>query len=69
MSISMAKPIQSMSAMIPAAPTEASRTFPVKSRALPIKKIRTRAQAARSRNPREFVKNFFKIQVNDCRGE
>ena len=65
MSISMAKPRQSMSNTIPTAPIEAKRTSPAKSRALPIKKIRTRAQAARSRIPRELERNFFKIQINE----
>lgn len=61
MSISMARPIQSMSRIIPAAPTEANRISPPKSRELPTKKIRTSVQAAISRRPREFAKNIFKV--------
>lgn len=61
MSISMARPIQSMSKIIPAAPTEAKRISPSKSRELPTKKIRTSVQAVISRRLREFDRNFFKI--------
>ena len=61
MHISMAKPMQSISTIIPTAPAEASRTFPPKSRELPIKKTRTRAQATRSRRPTEFFRNIFKV--------
>ena len=61
MIISMATPMQSISMMIPAAPAVASKAFPSKSRELPIKKTKTKAQATKSRRLREFVRNFFKI--------
>ena len=60
-SISMANPIQSMLKIMPDAPMDANRKLPLKSRELPIKKIRTRIQATISRRPREFVRKFFKL--------
>ena len=61
MVISMAKPMMNISKMTTAAPKEASKTFPPKSRELPVKKKRTSAQAIRSRRPMEFVRNIFKV--------
>lgn len=66
--ISMAKPMRNISRMTPVAPTEASRTFPSKSRELPIKKIRTRAQAIRSKRPTEFVRKIFKVGLDESGG-
>jgi len=68
MVISMAKPMRNISRITPAAPTEARRTFPPKSRELPVKNIRTRAQAIRSRRPTEFVRKIFKVWLDDSGG-
>lgn len=68
MVISIAKPMRNISRITPAAPTEARRTFPPKSRELPVKNIRTSTQAIRSRRPTEFVRNSFKVCLDDGEG-